>query len=140
VTPRSTIRLIKPVTFMNGSGLAVAEALDHLSLTCSESLVVLDDFQLPLGSLRLRPGGSDGGHNGLASVLASVGTEEIPRLRLGIGQSVMPPAEERRDFVLAPFDRPEWEVAREMITRAADAAAAFASFGIEHAMNLYNAQ
>ena len=134
-----TFHLVKPVTFMNNSGEAVLEAADRHALVGDALLVVIDDFQLPLGVLRLRAGGSDGGHNGLRSVLSHFGTEDIPRLRCGIGKEVMPPAEERRNFVLAPFDSDELAIARDMVARAADAASLFAKSGIHHAMNLYNA-
>jgi PTH1 family peptidyl-tRNA hydrolase len=124
---------------MNNSGAAVLEAADRHALITDALLVVIDDFQLPLGVLRLRARGSEGGHNGLGSVLLRFGTEDIPRLRCGIGKEVMPPPEARRDFVLAPFDEDELAVAREMVARAADAASLFATSGIHHAMNLYNA-
>jgi len=134
-----TIHLMKPSTYMNNSGTAVVEAADLHALIPTVLLVVIDDFQLPLGVLRLRARGSDGGHKGLASVISHFGTEDIPRLRCGIGKEVMPPPEKRRDFVLAPFDQGELAVAREMVARAADAASLFATSGIHYAMNMYNA-
>ena len=99
----TTVHLVKPATFMNETGPAVVDALEHVGLTPDALLTVLDDFQLPLGSVRLRPSGSDGGHNGLASVIFTLRTDSFPRLRCGIGRELMPPKEERRDFVLSSF-------------------------------------
>jgi len=135
-----TVHLIKPVTFMNESGRAVADALAHAGLSAGDLLVVLDDFQIPLGALRLRPKGSDGGHHGLGSVLATFGTEEIPRLRCGIGGAALPAGEGKRDFVLSPFEPEELPAARAMVARAADAAASFAASGLDRAMTDFNTQ
>jgi peptidyl-tRNA hydrolase, PTH1 family len=135
-----TLHLVKPTTYMNKSGEAVAGALEHFGLTADATLLVLDDFQLPLGSLRLRPKGSDGGHNGLGSVIWTLGTDEIPRLRLGIGREQMPTGGEKKGFVLDPFDPEEFDAARSMVSRAADAALTFATFGIDRAMNVHNTQ
>lgn len=134
------LHLVKPTTYMNGSGTAVAEALEHAGLAPDSLLIVLDDFQIPLGTLRLRAKGSDGGHNGLASVLWTLGTDLIPRLRLGIGQESMPAAEARSDFVLDPFAREELTAVQTMIARAADAATMYATSGIERAMNIAHTQ
>jgi peptidyl-tRNA hydrolase, PTH1 family len=131
--------LIKPLTFMNASGGAVREALERYRLPEAALLVVYDDFQLPLGTLRLRKSGSDGGHNGLASIIAEVGTAEIPRLRLGIGPADgVLPAEGWKDFVLSPFQAEERETVRTMVVRAADAVEALARSGIDRAMNVIN--
>jgi PTH1 family peptidyl-tRNA hydrolase len=134
------VRLLKPTTFMNGSGLAVSQAVEEWQVPTAALLVVLDDFQIPLGALRMRPKGSDGGHNGLGSVLATFGTEEVPRLRCGIGQADMPAGGEKRAYVLSPFTTEEIPAARAMVLRAADAAAAFVASGIERAMTDHNTQ
>jgi len=134
----TALHLLITSTYMNLSGPSVADALEELGLSADRTLIVLDDFQLPLGLLRLRPGGSDGGHNGLASVLQSLGTEAVPRLRCGIGTETMPPSEGRRKFVLEPFAQEEIDTARAMVLRAADAASVFVESGIERAMNTYN--
>ncbi len=133
-----TVHLVKPLTYMNLSGTAISEALAMTGTPVGRTLIILDDFQLPLGALRIRPAGSDGGHRGLASVIASLQTDRVPRLRCGIGREVLPPKEERRDFVLEVFEPGEAAPARDMIHRAADAARAFAESGIEHAMTVYN--
>jgi PTH1 family peptidyl-tRNA hydrolase len=80
----ANILLLKPLTYMNNSGLAVRHAMDYFDIDVSRLLIVFDDLQLPVGKLRLRPGGSDGGHNGIASVIQHLGTQEVARLRLGI--------------------------------------------------------
>lgn len=135
-----TVHLIKPATFMNESGAAVADALAYAGLTTGALLVVLDDFQIPLGALRMRPKGSDGGHNGLGSVLAILATDEIPRLRCGIGREDLPAGGGRRHFVLSSFEPEEFPAARAMVARAADAAETFAASGIDRAMTDYNTQ
>ena len=134
-----TIDIVKPLLYMNLSGPAVREALAMTGTATERTLIVLDDFQIPFGTLRIRPAGSDGGHRGLGSVIASLGTEEIPRLRCGIGGENLPIAAQRRDFVLAQFTPEESAGAREMIRRAAEAARAFALSGIDRAMTAYNA-
>jgi PTH1 family peptidyl-tRNA hydrolase len=133
-----SLHLVKPLTFMNGSGPAVRAAMDATGLTQEAVLIVLDDFQLPLGILRIRPKGSDGGHNGLASVIIALESDDVPRLRCGIGTATMPSGDGKRDFVLEHFDRAEGEMARSMVMRGADAATTFALSGIDHAMNVYN--
>ena len=134
------LHIIKPLTYMNLSGTAVMEALAMTRTALDRTLIVLDDFQLPLGTIRIRPAGSDGGHRGLASVIASLGTEAVPRLRCGIGVDPLPGAGGRREFVLRNFDAAEAGPARDMILRAADAARDFAVRGIGHAMTMYNTQ
>lgn len=134
-----TLHLVKPLTYMNLSGRALIEALAMTGTAVDRTLIVLDDFQLPLGTLRIRPAGSDGGHRGLGSVIGSLETDRVPRLRCGIGRDTLPPKEERRDFVLESFAEGELAPAREMIRRAAEAARVFAISGIERAMTLYNA-
>ncbi|MFO7676121.1 MAG: aminoacyl-tRNA hydrolase [bacterium] len=125
--------LVKPTRFMNESGLPVA---DQLRRRPDDFLVVCDDFALPLGRLRLRPQGSDGGHNGLASIIARLGTDRFPRLRVGIGT---PPAgQDWASYVLEPFAPGEVEQVAGIIGRAADACLAVVEHGIERAMNRFN--
>ena len=93
--------LLKPMEFMNSSGGPVQERTRRNGYTPQDILVICDDFMLPLGSLRLRLGGSSGGHNGLDSILNTFGTQEVPRLRLGIGP--VSPQEDPADFVLKTF-------------------------------------
>ncbi|MCU0452636.1 MAG: aminoacyl-tRNA hydrolase [Bacteroidetes bacterium] len=131
--------LIEPTTYMNRSGLAVADAAAAAGVTPAASLVIFDDFQIPLGMLRLRLQGSDGGHNGMASVLEEFGTLEVPRLRCGIGSSHMPDDKDRMaDYVLERFARDEVDAVRQMVGRAADAVRTVMRSGWNAAMNEFN--
>lgn len=128
--------LFKPLAYMNRSGPPVARLLEKKGVAPSEMLVVLDDLNLPLGTLRLRTSGSSGGHNGLESVIRAVGTEDFPRLRLGIGPC--PAARDMREFVLSPFADEEWDVVEAMTDRAEDALLCWSRHGVETAMNRHN--
>lgn len=121
----TTTYVVMPTTFMNKSGEAAADVLERFSIAPANMLVVVDDFWLPLGRLRFRRNGSDGGHNGLASIIWSLQTDQFPRLRLGIGKDVMPPKPEMADFVLSTFDPDERENVRDMVLRATDAVEQF---------------
>lgn len=128
------VLLVKPMTFMNRSGDAYKRLLRDPEVNCEETIVVLDDLHLPLGKLRLRPKGSDGGHNGLASILQAAGSHAIPRLRIGIDGT----EENWEDFVLKPFRRQERDVIDETLVTAADAIASAILIGFEMAMSRYN--
>lgn len=128
--------LLWPLTWMNLSGSSVLAARDFYRIPDSDMIVICDDFNLPLDTIRLRPGGSAGGQNGLADVLARLGTTTIPRLRLGIGP--VPTGWKAADFVLGKFSKAERERVGVVIERAADAAEEWAALGIQAAMNAYN--
>jgi PTH1 family peptidyl-tRNA hydrolase len=126
----------KPLTFMNNSGDAVSALARYYDISIGDLLVVVDEVALPFGRLRARARGSAGGHNGLKSVVARLGTTEFARLRLGVGRG-----DARRDLadhVLSKFEADEQSAVGEFITRAADAAEMFAAEGIEKVMNTYN--
>ena len=129
--------LLKPQTFMNSSGDAVREAVAYYKTPPERILVVSDDVALPLGKLRIRKDGSAGGHNGLKSVIAALGTEEFPRLRVGVGA---PEQSEREmiDWVLGKFQGEEAEIMAETVKRAADAVECIMREGIDMAMGKYN--
>lgn len=129
------VLLVKPMTFMNRSGMALAHVLQRHPADLERVLVVCDDFALPLGKLRFRARGSDGGHNGLASVIDKLGTREFPRLRMGIG---LDPGKETAEYVLSRFRKTEKEAVDSMIDRACEAVADFIQHGIHHAMNRWN--
>ncbi len=131
------VLLVKPLTFMNLSGVAVAEVARYFRIDPGDLLVVADDVNLPLGRLRARPGGSDGGHNGLRSIIERVGTSAFARIRVGVGRG--DPRRDLADHVLARFDQDETAVADEAVARAADAAALWVTDGIDGVMNRYNA-
>lgn len=127
--------LVKPVTYMNRSGDAVIAVSNFYKIAPSEILVVLDDFALELGRLRLRPEGGPGGHNGLESIIVELGTEAIPRLRIGIGAA---PTEGPVDYVLGRFFDEERPVVAKMIPRAVEAVKCAIDKGLLSAMNLFN--
>jgi PTH1 family peptidyl-tRNA hydrolase len=129
------VLLAEPTTFMNLSGWAVREIAGFHKLLPADVLVVVDDADLPLGRLRLRTGGSAGGHNGLKSVIQELGTMEFPRLRVGVGRQ----AGELKAHVLGRFSDDERAQIDAAVQRAADAAELFAKESILAAMNRYNA-
>jgi len=130
--------LAKPLTFMNLSGQAVKLLLAGHGLELNDLVIVLDDLNLPFGTVRVRKRGSSGGHLGLESVITRLGTEEVPRIRLGIGEENIPA--DKAEFVLSDF-RPDQEMkVEEMIARASDAVATIVTQGTEKAMSLFNAQ
>lgn len=131
--------LVMPETYMNRSGYALRCLAERHGFEPSELLVVYDDVALPLGRLRLRPGGSPGGHRGLESVVENLRTDQVPRLRLGCGGEDGPPAaDDLVDYVLSPFPPEESETVREMVERAADACEAWLADGLDAAMNRFN--
>ena len=131
------VLLARPQTYVNVSGEAVRDLRRHHRLRPKDILVVLDDLDLPLGRLRLRPRGSAGGHNGLKSIIEALGTTDFPRLRVGIGR---PPAGVApADHVLTRFAPEEQPLIEAALDRAAEAAEAVVAEGIERAMNRFNA-
>ncbi|MDR2176305.1 MAG: aminoacyl-tRNA hydrolase [Synergistaceae bacterium] len=129
--------LLKPLTFMNLSGLAVREAVGFYKLEPSDVLVICDDIALPFGRLRLRGKGSAGGHNGLASVIACLGTLAVPRLRVGVGDSV---SGNKINWVLGHLPGEEMKALPGLLADAAEGAEAWASLGLERAMSRVNAK
>ncbi len=130
------IILATPTTYMNRSGQAARVLLQENDLSPSQMLVVVDDINLPLGKIRIRTSGSDGGHNGLASVIEQLQTEDFPRLRLGIGP--LPDNEDQVEFVLGDFDKSETEIVEKMIITASEAAIVAIEQGLDEAMSKYN--
>lgn len=127
--------LVKPTSYMNRSGYPLFAVAQFYKIQPQELLVVLDDFALPLGRLRLRTRGGAGGHNGLESVIMQFGTEEIPRLRIGIGAA---PREAAVDHVLGRFFDEEKPVVRSTIIRAVEAVKCAIDNGVVSAMNTFN--
>ena len=127
--------IMKPQTFMNLSGEPVGGYARYFKLGFDEVLVIIDDIALPLGSVRLRKSGSSGGHNGLESVLIHLGTELVPRLRVGIGT---PDGRPLHDHVLGRFEKEELPAVGDAVARAADAFEFANAHGLEAAMNHYN--
>ncbi|HXU30637.1 MAG TPA: aminoacyl-tRNA hydrolase, partial [Thermoanaerobaculia bacterium] len=142
------LTLALPQTFMNRSGYAARCLVEVHGFAPEEILVVYDEVALPLGRLRLRRGGSPAGHRGIESILQQLRTDQIPRLRLGVGRGERPPGEEGAieapplpnlaDFVLSPFAPEERDPVAAMIERAADACTTWAAEGVEAAMTRWN--
>lgn len=131
------VLLVKPLTYMNRSGDAIAALLWHFGLGPGDLLVVYDDVALPLGRLRLRGRGSAGGHKGIASIIDRLGTEEFPRLRLGVGAP--PPGMDLPDYVLSQFPPSEEEEVERILEKAGQAVELYVTQGLEAAMNRVNA-
>jgi peptidyl-tRNA hydrolase, PTH1 family len=128
--------LVKPQTFMNLSGRAVREIVDFYKLTALDCLILSDDFNLPLGKLRVRAKGSHGGQNGLRNIQECLGTDEYPRLRIGVGQ---PSEGEAVDFVLSRFKPGERHAVEDAIAKAGQGAMVWVREGIDACMNRTNA-
>ena len=133
----SDVLLAKPLTFMNRSGEAVHQLLAMHELSPADLLVVLDDFNLPFGRLRIRTKGSAGGHNGLESVIQVLETSDFLRLRLGIGEEGMP--EDKAEFVLEEFPKARGAALREVIAVSAEAVKTILKEGVSRAMSAFNA-
>lgn len=131
-----TFVLVKPTTYMNLSGKAVAHYLSSLKLEKEQLLAVTDDLALPYGKLRLKSKGSAGGHNGLKSIQETLGTDEYARLRFGVDANF--PKGRQVDYVLNPFSADEQIDLPLRIEKAADAVLAFGTLGLERAMNVVN--
>jgi len=130
------VLLAKPLTLMNLSGVAVAELARYFRIDVADLLVVADDANLPLGRLRVRARGSDGGHRGLASIIERLGTPVFARMRVGVGRG--DPRRDLADHVLARFDAGERVLMEDAVARAADAAEMFVTDGIDEVMNRFN--
>jgi PTH1 family peptidyl-tRNA hydrolase len=133
--------LILPQTYMNNSGEAVREYQQQFQLPLDDILIVYDDFQLPFGTLRLRPKGSDGGHNGLASIIYHLESDLVPRLRIGIGGISLPEDhthESMAEYVLSPFDADEEKQLPRLFEHIRDACSSWIRSDIGKTMSQYN--
>jgi PTH1 family peptidyl-tRNA hydrolase len=129
--------LARPYTYMNRSGSAVAGLCRWLKLPPQRLLVIYDDLDLPLGTTRIRGRGGAAGHKGIRSIIKLLGTQDFPRLRIGIGRSE-DPGEDPVDFVLKPFDPEQEVIIQGALDRAADAVECFLSEGLDLAMSRFN--
>jgi len=130
------VLLLWPMTLMNLSGQSVGAAAEFYDVTLADVLVVCDDFNLPLGKLRFRSQGSAGGQKGLEDIIRRLGSQEVPRLRVGIGP--VPNAWDAADFVLGKFNRSEQTVVEEMVALAAEGVECWAAEGMQAGMSRYN--
>lgn len=131
-----TFIVIKPTTYMNLSGKAVKYWMDKENVKLENTLVAIDDLALPLGTLRMKGSGSDGGHNGLKSVQESLQTSKYPRLRFGVGSDF--PKGKQVDYVLGRWERSELPLVKEKILTSVEMIESFAFRGIQQTMNQYN--
>ena len=135
------IRLLKPLTYMNNSGQAIRAVVDWYKLEPESVLVVYDEMDLPIGRLRLRLSGSAGGHNGMKSTIAHLGTQSFPRLRIGIGKAKdIHPDKDTVSHVLGTFAAAEAPIVAEVVQLAANAIEYSLRQGVEKSMSLYNNQ
>lgn len=128
--------LIKPTTFMNLSGKAVKYWMTAEKITASRLLVITDDIALPFGKIRIRPKGSDGGHNGLKSIIEVLGNGNFPRLRFGVGSDFSKGAQ--ADYVLGKWDEKEKAALPELIQKSSDAVLSMGFIGLPRTMNKFN--
>ena len=131
------VLLMKPVTYMNLSGEAVHEAAAFYKIPPEHILVVSDEVSLAPGKLRVRRSGSAGGHNGLKNIIAHLGTDQFPRIRVGVGQKPHPDYD-MADWVLGKFQGEDKKAVEEAVKKAADAAECLIREGVDKAMNKYN--
>jgi len=131
-----TVRLVKPLTFMNRSGLAVGRLLEASGATPADLIVIVDDVALDLGVLRVRERGSHGGHNGLRSLIDVLGTDEFVRVRVGVRTGELP--EDLAGFVLAEFPPEDVLVVQEVVALGADAVTCLVKYGPTETMNRFN--
>ena len=137
------IRLLKPLTYMNLSGQAIRATIDWYKLPPESVLVIYDDLDLPLGRLRMRLSGSAGGHNGMKSAIAHLGTDKFPRLRLGIGKPQNTSAHSDKEtisYVLGKFSAEESQLVEKVLKLVVEAVELSLQQGIEKAMSLYNSR
>ena len=132
------VLLLKPMTYMNLSGRSVQAAMAFYQLTPPDIMVVLDDLALPCGKLRIRAGGSDGGHNGLRDIQRALATNQYPRMRLGV--DAPPPMVAGRDYVLGRFTPDQRKLIEPALDRAAGAIVTWVDRGLNAAMNQFNAE
>lgn len=133
---KEPVVLVRPMAFMNLSGVSVAGVARARNCQPEDILVICDDVNLDLGRLRLRRAGSAGGHNGLKSIIEHLRSEQFPRLRLGVGQP--PPGLDMMSYVLDSFRRDEWPLVHETVARAVQAVETWTYYGLDEAMNRFN--
>jgi peptidyl-tRNA hydrolase, PTH1 family len=132
----SEVVLVKPLTFMNLSGISIRRLMERYELAPPELTVLVDEADLPFGTLRIRKQGSAGGHNGLKSIIGALGSDEFIRVRMGVQPEH--PVSDRAAHVLSPFRRAQLETVAEMVDRAAEAVEVIVREGVERAMNRFN--
>lgn len=132
---KDDIIFIKPTTFMNLSGESVRAVMDYYKIDVKDILIIYDDIALDLGKIRFRANGSDGGHNGIKSIIQHVGTKDFDRLKVGIGPQPNIPSE---NFVLANFPKEQLEELKSVLKKSIDAVEFYLDNGIQKAQNKFN--
>jgi PTH1 family peptidyl-tRNA hydrolase len=135
LSPYGKIRLLKPLTYMNRSGQSVRAVMDWYKIPVESLLVIYDDMDLPIGRMRMRLSGSAGGHNGMKSIISHVGSQNFPRLRIGIGKSQ---EKENISHVLGRFSAAESQIISEVLLMSTHAVEKGLKEGIEKSMSIYN--
>lgn len=130
------VLLMKPSTYMNNSGLAVKEAMSFFKVPPEKTLIIFDDISLDVGKLRIRRKGSDGGHNGIKNIIYLSGSDQFPRIKIGVGKK--PEKWDLADWVLSSFTESEGKLLNEAVDNACDAAQLIVNGQTDKAMNLYN--
>lgn len=128
--------LAQPVTYMNLSGESVRQLVDYYKVSAQDIIVIYDDISLDVGQLRIRKKGSAGGHNGIKSIISHLGTDEFPRIKIGVGEK--PKDWDLADYVLSRFKEDEEKIIREALKDSSDACRMIISDGMDAAMNKYN--
>lgn len=131
---KQKVRLLKPLTYMNLSGQSVRAVVDWYKYSPETVLVIYDDMDLPVGKMRMRLAGSDGGHNGMKSIIAHLGTQKFPRLRIGIGRA----NKESINHVLGRFSQAQEQIISKVLAQTVDCIETSLFEGVEKAMSLYN--
>ncbi len=132
------VLVVKPLTYMNNSGDAVALLKNAYAESLDDVMIIYDEIDLPLGRLRIRPNGSSGTHNGMRSIVASLASEQFPRLRFGVRGPGYSETNRLRDYVLDDFEEPELPIVDLSIERSLDALVLFARGDLKRAMNTFN--
>ena len=135
VVGEETVVLARPRTYMNQSGGPVAYLVNRFHIPLEDLLIIYDEMDLPLGTTRIRPGGSNGGHNGLRSIIDALKTQDVPRMRLGVGRS---PYADAISHVLGQFTKDESPELEKLLDRAVEAATCFVEASVNEAMNKFN--
>ena len=130
------VMLIKPQTYMNNSGMAVLDVYNYYKMPLENILVIVDDVDIEFGTIRIRKKGSDGGHNGLKSIIYQLGSQDFPRIKIGIGKRKE--GQDLADFVLSKFSKDEKPRIEEAVLNAAMAVETIITYGIDEGMNQFN--
>jgi peptidyl-tRNA hydrolase, PTH1 family len=135
---QNEIMIVKPLTYMNSSGEALKQLTASYDIPLKDLVVIYDDLYLPLGAIKIKSRGNSGGHNGMTSIISSLGTTEIPRIKAGIQQETPVPADVYADYVLSDFEESELPLVHEMVEKAYDAMVCISSQGLHTSMNTFN--